>query len=190
MKALCFKWVKLCSMLTCTISASIFFAFPAQSSPSILDTMLQTRFSNVSASSSDRLYGDFLNNCNNFLAFDWDFDVPWTVSSRRPGITPSFNMISLYLFISLSHMVRSAPAAYSRPWREPSSITSTSASTPPSSDVRAILPLSKATRDSRMAQHFSAVLEDLLQLLRTVINGGIICNSRMVSRLLGMVERL
>ena len=34
-KALCCKCLKLCSMLTCTISASIFFAFPDCSSPSI-----------------------------------------------------------------------------------------------------------------------------------------------------------
>ena len=189
-KALCCKCLKLCSMLTCTISASIFFAFPDWSSPSIWDMMLHTMFSSVSGWSSDLGYGDSLSSCKSICALDWDLGVPWTVSSRSPGITPSLRIGSLYLHRSLWHIVSNAPTACSRLWREPFSSTSTTASTPPSSDVKAILPSSKPTKDSMRALHFSAVFEDFLQFLSKLTIDGIGSVSRMTWRLFGCVERL
>ena len=61
-KALCCKCLKLCSMLTWTISASIFFVLPAWSSPLICDVMLHIMFSSVSGSISNLGYGDSLSN--------------------------------------------------------------------------------------------------------------------------------
>lgn len=188
-RALCCKCLKLCSMLTCTISASIFFAFPDCSSPSIWEIMLQTIFSSVSGCSSDLGYGESLSYCKSVRAFVWDLGVPWTVSSRSPGITPSLRIGSLYLHRSLWHIVRSAPTACSRACRDPFSNTSTTASTPPSSDVNAILPSSKPTKDSIREVHFSAVFEDFLQNISKSTIEGMGFVPRMILRLSGCVER-
>lgn len=68
-RALCCRCLKLCSMLTCTMSASIFFALLDCSSPSICEIMLQTMFSSVSGCSSDLGYGESLSNCKSVCAF-------------------------------------------------------------------------------------------------------------------------
>ena len=188
-RALCCKCLKLCSMLTCTISASIFLALFDWSSPSICEMMLHTMFSRVSGWSSDLAYGDSLSNRRSICAFVWDFGVPWTVSSRSPGITPSLRIGSRYLHRSLWHIVSSAPTACSRLWTEPFSSTSTTASTPPSSDVKATLPSSNPTKDSIRAEHFSAVFEDFLQLFSKSMIQGIGFVSSMKLRLLVYVER-
>ena len=188
--ALCCKCLKLCSMLTCTISASIFLALRDWSSLSIWEMRLHTMFSRVSGCSSDLGWGESLSNRKRVCAFDWDLGVPWTVSSRRPGITPSLRIGSLYLHRSLWHIVNSAPTACSRLWRDPFSRTSTTASTPPSSDVKAILPSSKATKDSIRALHFSVVFEDFLQVLSRSTIEGMGFASRMMLILSEYVERL
>lgn len=104
-------------------------------------------------------------------------------------MTPSFRIGSRYLHLSVSHIVKSVPTACSRFCGDPRSRTSTTANTPPSSEVSATLPSSKPTKASRRAVHFSEIFEDFFEVLRICTRLGIGFDSRMILRLSDSDER-